>query len=185
MGNKSSSLSANSRETKTISLLGSSSLLTQDGNLVTVEELAGNYGEAVKIAFRAPHGRVKFKTVRNFRPSDITVKEVTKIYLSNGHVLTATEYDRYVTADGEVVEVSKLTVDDSLSVLCYNPRTKFLSSTVEKISTYLTSSLPKGPQFLYDLDFSSEECLPLLSGSSGGDGVSCVTYSSILTPDFK
>lgn len=184
MSNISSSTAKRYRGVKTVSLLGGSELLTQDGDIRTLEDLAGNYREAVKVAFRAPHGRVKFKTIRNLRPSEVTVSEVTKIFLSNGHVLFGTEYDKYATSEDRLVHVSELVVDDTISVLCYNPRTKFLSTTLAKIETLYVSRLSRGPEFLYDLDYSSEDCLPLLSSRGSEGDINCVTYSSSLLPIF-
>lgn len=148
--------------TRTSSLLGGSAFLTDEGELVSVDMLAYEYGEKAQIASSGPHGKLKFHQVSNFRPSELTASNVKRLHLSSGQLLLMTDYDTFESPSGETLSVDNISVGSVLKSASYDPRKKYMQFEAVQVESMYQTALPE-TVFLFDFDLSDDMCSPLVS----------------------
>ena len=148
--------------TRTSSLLGTSAFLTDEGELVSVDTLAYDYGEKAYIASIGKHSKLKFHEVSNFRPSDLTASRVKRLHLSSGQLLIMTDYDSFESPSGEIIDINNIKVGSVLKSALYDRNRRYIQFDAVRVESMYDSKLPE-TVFLFDFDLSDDMCSPLVS----------------------
>ena len=124
----------NPNESLTIGALhGDTHILDTDGNLHNLEELACEYKSTIPVTCLDKHGRMTTTIAHSFRIGEWTDRTI-KITLDNGHTITATANQQFLTANNEWVKASDLNFGKVLCTATYNTTMKHPLKTINEIS---------------------------------------------------